>query len=90
MAGLGDVHFHDLRHTFASHLIQNTNGDLKAVQDLIGQRYSHDYALRALVARISPAGHSNARPDIRQPWGISGPTDALGDTQSPTAEVAPY
>ena len=47
-AGLADIRFHDLRHTFASHLIQNSNGNLKVVQELLRhkdirmtQRYSH-------------------------------------------------
>jgi hypothetical protein len=47
-AGLGGIRFHDLRYTFASHLIQNSNGNLKVVQELLRhkdilmtQRYSH-------------------------------------------------
>jgi integrase len=51
MAGLGDVHFHDLRHTFASHLIQNTGGDLKAVQDLMRHK---DIRMTMRYAHLSP------------------------------------
>lgn len=47
LAGIADLRFHDLRHTFASHYIMRTN-DLPATQALLGhasprmtQRYAH-------------------------------------------------
>src|SRR6185503_9339821 len=48
-AGLQDFHFHDLRHTFATRLVQS-GVDLYKVQRLLGhksptmtQRYAHHY-----------------------------------------------
>ena len=35
-AGLSDLHFHNLRHTFASHLMMNS-GDLYVLKSILGE-----------------------------------------------------
>lgn len=66
-AGLEDFRFHDLRHTFASHLVMNGVG-LKAVQELLGHadikmtmRYAHlsQAHLKEAVAVLSKIGHGH-------------------------------
>lgn len=69
LAKIGDFHFHDLRHTFASHLVMK-GSDLRTVQQLMGHkdikmtmRYSHlseahlQEAVSKLDALWTPYGH---------------------------------
>ena len=78
-AGLGDVHFHDLRHTFASHLIQNTNGDLKAVQDLMRHK---DVRMTMRYAHLSPGYLRQATLTLDRTFGN------LGGTAAPQVPLA--
>lgn len=64
-AGIEDLHFHDLRHTFASRLVANGN-DLNTVKELMGhskltttQRYLHSNAELKRDAVNSLAEHSS-------------------------------
>jgi len=92
MAGLGDVHFHDLRRTFASHLIQNTGGDLKAVQDLMRHK---DVRMTMRYAHLSPGYLRQATLTLDRTFGNLGASAAtqvpLGSSQLPSDEgiVAP-
>ena len=70
-AGIADLHFHDLRHTFASRLVMN-GVDLYRVQILMGHktpamtlRYAHlsPQHLRAAVATLDAPGP--------KPWSVT-------------------
>jgi integrase len=76
-ARIDDFHFHDLRHTFATRLVQ-TSVDLYKVQRLLGhkspimtQRYAHHYpeslrdgvrTLDRMTTPVTNSGHSVGSP----------------------------
>ncbi len=82
-AGLPHIRFHDLRHTFASHLVM-AGVDLATVQKLLGHRdikttmrYAHlapDH-LRSSIEKIDPDGHYM---DTRAESGEKGPSAHFG------------
>jgi integrase len=50
-AAMPDLHFHDLRHTFASHWVMN-GGDLYILKDILGHK---SIAMTQRYAHLSPA-----------------------------------
>jgi hypothetical protein len=69
-----DLHFHDLRHTFASHWVMS-GGDLYVLKDILGhksivmtQRYAHlsPAYKRTMVDRMEKMWESSANPPTPQ------------------------
>jgi integrase len=74
-AGISDLHFHDLRHTFASAWVQ-AGGELYALKDILGhktiamtQRYAHlsPAYKRAMVERMEQIWAKPASPPAEMP-----------------------
>jgi integrase len=79
-AGTGDTRFHDLRHTFASHLVIN-GVDLKTVQELLG------HSTIIMTMRYSHLAKSHRNQAIRT-LDMAFQTDTKTDTIKNSVEVA--
>jgi len=67
-AGLTDLRFHDLRHTFASHWVQNS-GDLYVLKDILGHK---SITITQRYAHLSPAYKRDAVNRMDNIWMGSG------------------
>lgn len=88
-AGIGRrVRFHDLRHTFCSHLAQGTWGrafSLHEIKDLAGHS---DIKVTQRYAHLSPLGIHGIVADIRAAW-TDHPTDRGSMTEASSNENPP-
>jgi hypothetical protein len=93
--GLGQLRFHDLRHTFGTTMAANPRVDLRRLQEWIGhadttttQRYSHftprhdDGALVAEAFAISAAGGRSAARHAQDPRDLVSDRPARGRARS--------
>lgn len=63
-AGLSDLHFHDLRHTFASQWMMS-GGELYALKDILGHK---SIAMTQRYAHLSPAYRRSMVDRMEQIW----------------------
>ena len=69
-AGLTDLHFHDLRHTFASQWMM-AGGDLYALKDILGHK---SISMTQRYAHLSPAYRRSMVDRMEQIWRKPTPT----------------
>ena len=66
-AGIPSFHIHQLRHTYAAKLYQETGHDIQLVQKLLGHKQLATTAI--YVARLQPARADKAAKKLRRAWG---------------------
>jgi integrase len=76
-AGLADLHFHDLRHTFASQWMMN-GGDLYALRGILGHK---SIAMTQRYAHLSPAYQRAMVDRMEAIWRTPAPTHAPASTE---------
>src|SRR5205807_1617588 len=68
-AGLTDLHFHDLRHTFASQFVM-AGGDLYILKEIFGHK---SITMTQRYAHLSPAYKAKATDHLNNIWGTTNP-----------------
>jgi integrase len=98
-ARISDLHFHDLRHTFASHWMM-TGGELYALKEILGhksilmtQRYAHlsPAFKRAAINRMDNIWNVGVAspPRAQEPHFASSPVTARSQDESPAIRMLP-
>jgi integrase len=80
-AGMPDLHFHDLRHTFASQWMMN-GGDLYALKDILGHK---SIVMTQRYAHLSPAFKRAMVDRMEQMWSKS--AQAKGPSKHPAGSL---
>jgi integrase len=80
-AGLEDVHLHDLRRSYASHLVTATNGNLKVVQDLLRH---NDFRSTLRYAHLADSTKREAVLTLDKTFGFGGNGGRDGTAAAPS------
>ena len=76
-AELTDLHFHDLRHTFASQFVM-AGGDLYILKEILGHK---SITMTQRYAHLSPAYKAKATDHLNNIWGTTNPGTSASEAQ---------
>jgi integrase len=84
-AGMPDLHFHDLRHTFASHWVMS-GGDIYVLKDILGHK---SIVMTQRYAHLSPTYKRTMVDRMEKMWGKAGEApDTQGQSGSAPKEAS--
>ena len=82
-ASLTDLHFHDLRHTFASQFVM-AGGDLYILKEILGHK---SITMTQRYAHLSPAYKAKATDHLNNIWGTTNPGTSASEAQPGPSSV---
>jgi len=82
-AELTDLHFHDLRHTFASQFVM-AGGDLYILKEILGHK---SITMTQRYAHLSPAYKAKATDHLNNIWGTTNPGTSASEAQPGPSSV---